>query len=124
MTPIITIQTQLDIIAAPLQAPLQAQYADVSPQDTEQFQQALVSQARKDSLSTDLIRDGIAAIEQQDAQFKTALSRLAGDGPSSLSMASVQSLMLEQQKIRVAYEAEARVISIMAQNTNELTHMQ
>jgi hypothetical protein len=120
MTPIITIQTQLNIIAAPLQA----QYADVSPQDTEQFQQALVSQARKDSLSTDLIRDGIAAIEQQDAQFKTALSRLASDGPSSLSMASVQSLMLEQQKIRVSYEAEARVISIMAQNTNELTHMQ
>jgi hypothetical protein len=120
MTPIATIQTQLDLVTAPLQA----SYADISPQDTEQFQKALINQSRTNTPSNDLIRDGIAVIEQQDRQFKTALSRLAGEGPSSVSVASAQSLMLEQQKIRVAYEAEARVISIMAQNTNELTHMQ
>jgi hypothetical protein len=120
MTSIAIIQAQLDNIVTPVQE----KYADVSPQDAAQFQQALINHVRPDISSTGLIRDGIAAIEQQDNQFRMALSRLAGDGPSSMSVTSAQSLLLEQQKIRVAYEAEARVISIMAQNTNELTHMQ
>jgi hypothetical protein len=120
MTSIANIQAQVDAIAAPVDV----QAADVSQHDAQLFQHALVNQVQYGASPTELIQNGIAAIENQDRQFRTALSRLADGEPSSVSTAAAQALLLQQQKIRVAYEAEARVISLVTQGTNELTHMQ
>jgi hypothetical protein len=120
MTSIANIQAQVDAIAAPAEV----QALDVSQHDAALFQHALVNQVQYAASPTELIQNGIAALENQDQQFRTVLFRLADDGSSSLTTAAAQTLLLQQQKLRVAYEAEARVINLVTQGTNELTHMQ
>jgi hypothetical protein len=121
MNPVTTFQIHPENISAVIpNSPITA----APPEDILRFQQALVRHAKNDGPRSDLIARGIAVIEKQDHQYQDAMTKITRSTPGSASTSSVLDFVSTQIQLRTAYETEARVMSVMAQNINELTHLQ
>jgi type III secretion system YscI/HrpB-like protein len=120
MNAVTTIPTHIDAVSASMQI----SHDNTSQHDVQQFQQTLISQVRMETARGNPIKDGIAAIERQETQFRDAVTRITEAQDSAPSTSSMLALQAEHLKMHLAYEATARVISLTAQNITELMRMQ
>lgn len=126
MTAVIAIEPRVETVTAPLQIQhaAHATHATVSQYDIHQFQQALTSHARADIEPNNIIKAGVAAIEEQEAKMGDVLLRITAASGKSMSTSSLLAFQSEHLKMHAAYEITARAISLTAQDITELMRMQ
>jgi type III secretion system YscI/HrpB-like protein len=121
MNTVITPDLHINAVAAPSQM---QQVPASSSQGARQFQQALINHLRADTAPADFIKDGIAAIEQQENALTAAMAGLADPAAGGMSSASLVAMQSRHLQMTIAYQATARVIGMTAQNITELMRMQ
>jgi hypothetical protein len=120
MNAVITIPAHIDAVSASMQI----SPGNTSQHDVQQFQQTLINQIRMETTFGDPIKNGIAAIENQETQFRDAVTRITEAQNNSPTTSLMLALQAEHLKMHFTYEAAARVISLTTQNITELMRMQ
>ncbi|HWZ46988.1 MAG TPA: type III secretion system inner rod subunit SctI [Herbaspirillum sp.] len=120
MNAVAALSIPIDAVTASSQIP----HESISQHDVQQFQQAMFSKAPTETAPGNIIKDGIAAIEKREVQFRNTMSRLSDVGKIGTSTSDMLAFQAEHLKMHITYEATARVISLTAQNITELMRMQ
>jgi type III secretion system YscI/HrpB-like protein len=120
MNVVTTIPAPIDAVSASMQI----SHSNTPQHDVQLFQQTLINQAHLETALGDPIKNGIAAIEKQETQFRDAVARISAAQNNSPTTSSMLALQAEHLKMHFTYEATARVISLTTQNITELMRMQ